>query len=123
MNKISIIKKLQLGENRFSVEYYTSKLNFSFYCANGGIKHEVLLSFETAGLMDSLLENGQISENDLIENNVPKLRITTYYKTHFSYKYQIYCPQECQNRYLILFDIHEYRDYFSCIIDGVFQIE
>ena len=123
MNEISIIKKIQLGENCFSVEYYTSKLNFSFYCANGGIKHQIILSFETSYLLDSLLDSGLINEKDLIENNVPKLKITDYHKGHFSYKYQIYNPINCNNTYLILFEISEYRDYFSCFIPAVFQIE
>ena len=123
MNKISIIKKIQLGENGFPVEYYNSRLSFSFYCANGGIKHQIILSFETSCILGPLLESGQISENDLIENNVPKLKKTEHYKGNFPYRYQTYNSKECNNTYLILFDIYEYRDYFSCIVDGVFQIE
>lgn len=32
MNKISIIKKIQLGEKKFPIENLNSQLNFSFYC-------------------------------------------------------------------------------------------
>lgn len=35
MNKISIIKKIQLGDNSFPIQNLYSKLSFSFYCVNG----------------------------------------------------------------------------------------
>lgn len=67
MNKISIIKKVQLGKNSFSAENLYSELNFSFYCVNGGIKHEVILSFETSFLLNDLIKNEQIT-TDILAN-------------------------------------------------------
>jgi hypothetical protein len=112
MNKISIIKKLQLGESSFPIDDLYSKVYFSFYCAKGGIKHQIFLSFETSNLLD-----------DLVKNNDDLFRENEFQKDPSPYRYQIYNSQECNNNYLIIFDISEHRDYFSCHVNTVFQIE
>lgn len=122
MTKISIIKKIQLGENNFALDHFFDKIKFSFYCAKGGIKHPIILSFETSNLLDSLIESGQIIKDDLI-NNSDVFKETEIQKSPFPYRYQIYNSQECNTIYLIIFDISEHRDYFSCHVNTVFQIE
>lgn len=123
MNKISIIKKIQLGENNFSLDHFFDKVNFRFYCANGEIKHHAILSSETSNLLDDLIETKQIDQEDLIHNNSDLFKKTGLQKNPFSYRYQIYNSQDCNNTYLIIFDISEYRDYFSCHVNTIFQIE
>jgi len=123
MNKISIIKKIQLGKSAFSIEHPFCKSDFSFYCPKGAMKHAVVLSIETSNVLDPLLESGQLNENDLIENNILPLQKTEHQKGPFSFRYQIYNPTECHDIYLILFEIFEYRDYCNCIVVAVFQIE
>lgn len=123
MNKISVIKKIQLGENSFPIENQHSRLKFNFYCGNGGIKHQTILSLETSNLLESLIESGQLDNNDLAQNDVDKLENLEDKKRVFPYRYQIYNSQECNNNYLIIFDIYEYRGYYSCTVYGVLQIE
>jgi len=123
MNKISIIKKIQLGESTFPVENQNSKISFNFYCGNGGIKHSTILSLESSNLLDSLIESGQIDNKDLAQNDIDKLQNLEDKKRPFPYRFQIYNSQECNNNYLIIFDIYEFRGYYSFTIYGVLQIE
>lgn len=123
MNKISIIKKIQLGETTFPIENPHSELDFNFYCANGGIKHQTILSLENSNLLNSLRESGQINNKDLAQNDIDKLQNLEDTKKSFPYRFQIYNSQECNNNYLIIFDIYEYRGYYSYTIYGVLQIE
>jgi hypothetical protein len=74
LNKILIIKKIQLGESTFPIENQNSKLSFNFYCGNGGIKHKTILSLENSNLLDSLIESGQIDIKDLSQNDIDKLQ-------------------------------------------------
>jgi hypothetical protein len=123
MNKILIIKKIQIGESTFPVENQNSKLSFNFYCGNGGIKHKTILSLENSNLLDSLIESGQIDNKDLAQNDIDKLQNLEDKKRPFPYRFQIYNSQECNNNYLIIFDIYEFRGYYSFTIYGVLQIE
>ncbi|MCV9926830.1 hypothetical protein OIU83_04175 [Flavobacterium sp. LS1R49] len=123
MNKISIIKKIQLGENTFPIENPYSQLSFSFYCAKGGIKHQTILSIETSFLLNSLIDSGQIDNTVLAQNEIDKLQNLEDKKRDFPYRYQIFNPEECHNTYLLIFDIYEYRGYYSCTVYGVLQIE
>lgn len=122
MNKIHLIKKIQLGKNSFPAENLYSKLNFSFYCGNGGIKHQVILSFETSFFLKDLIESGQICIEDLAKQQVSKLENLKNNENRFLYRYQLLKPEECNNTYLIIFDIDEYREYWSFFIYGVFKI-
>jgi hypothetical protein len=123
LNKILIIKKIQLGESTFPIENQNSKLSFNFYCGNGGIKHKTILSLENSNLLDSLIESGQIDIKDLSQNDIDKLQNLEDKKRPFPYRFQIYNSQECNNNYLIIFDIYEFRGYYSFTIYGVLQIE
>ena len=123
MNKISIIKKIQLGERTFPIENQYSQLKFSFYCGEGGIKHQVILSSETSNLLNSLIESGQINNMVLAQNEVDKLQNLEDKKRVFPYRYQILNPVECNNTYLIIFDIYEYRGYYGCTVYGALQIK
>ncbi|SHL86708.1 hypothetical protein [Flavobacterium saccharophilum] len=123
MNEIHLIKKIQLGKNSFPAENFYSKLNFSFYCGNGGIKHEVILSFETSVFLKDLIENGQITIETLAKHQVSKLENLKNDANLFFYRYQLLHPKECNNTYLIIFHIDEYREYWSFFIYGIFEIE
>ncbi|KQO22553.1 hypothetical protein ASF10_09285 [Flavobacterium sp. Leaf82] len=123
MNKISIIKKVQLGKNSFSAENLYSKLNFSFYCVNGGIKHEVILSFETSFFLNELIKNGQITTESLANHQISKLENLNNTERSFLYRYQFFQPKECNKCYMIIFNIDEYREYWGFYIYGVLEIE
>lgn len=123
MNKISIIKKVQLGKNSFSAENLYSKLNFSFYCVNGRIKHEVILSFEASFLLNDLIKNEQITTDTLAKHQISKLENLNNTERSFLYRYQFFQPKECNKCYMIIFDIDEYREYWGYYVYGVLQIE
>ncbi|WP_433829522.1 hypothetical protein [Flavobacterium anhuiense] len=123
MSKISIIKKIQLGTHSFPIENHDSEFSFNFYCGNGEIKHEASISLEKSNLVSSLIEIGAISNSDLAQNDVDKLQNLEDTNRAFTYRYQIYNSKECNNDYLIIFDITEYRDYYSGLIYAVLQIE
>ncbi|CAA9203455.1 hypothetical protein [Flavobacterium collinsii] len=123
MNKISIIKKIQLGQKTFPIENLLSELHFNFYCGKGGIKHQVILSTETSSLLNLLIDSGQIDNTLLAKNEVDKLPNLENKQRIFPYRYQILNSEECNNTYLIVFDIYEYREYYSCTVYGVLQIE
>jgi hypothetical protein len=123
MNKIHLAKKIQLGKNSFPAENLYSKLNFSFYCGNGGLKHQVILSFETSFFLNDLIESGQITIEVLAKQQVSKPEDLKNNENRFLYRYQLLKPEECNNTYLIIFGINEYREYWSYFIYGVFKIE
>lgn len=123
MSKISIIKKIQLGQKSFPLEHPDAEFRFSFYCGNGGKKHEAAISFKTSTLLSSLIETGQITDDDLVQNNVIKLEYLKDQSNALLNRYQISRFKDCDNYYIIIFDINEYRDYYSCFIHGVLQIE
>ncbi|OAZ04477.1 hypothetical protein [Flavobacterium succinicans] len=123
MNEIFIIKKIQIGERTFPVENQNSKLSFNFYCGNGGVKHKTILSLKDSDLLDSLIENAKIDYKDLVKNDVDKLQNLEDRKRPFPYRFQIYNSQECNNNYLLIFDIYEFRGYYGFTIYGVLQIE
>jgi hypothetical protein len=123
MNKISIIKKVQLGKNSFSAENLYSKLNFSFYCVNGRIKHEVILSFETSFFLNELIKNGQITTESLAKHQISKLENLNNTERSSLYRYQFFQPKECNKCYMIIFNIDEYREYWGFYIYGVLEIE
>ncbi|HEU0126803.1 hypothetical protein [Flavobacterium sp.] len=123
MSKISIIKKIQLGVHGFPIEHPDSELCFNFYCGNGVIKHEASISLEKSNLLVSLIESGTISNTDLAQNDVDTLQNLEDPNRAFTYRYQIYNAKECNNDYLIIFDITEYRDYYTGFIYAALQIE
>ena len=124
MSKISIIKKIQLGGARsFPLENPDSELCFTFYCGNGAIKHKAVISWKSSNLLRLLIESDQISKNDLIENHVDKREYLEDLDRAFLYRYQIFDFKECNNNYLIIFDINEHRDYYGCFVYGVLQIQ
>jgi len=123
MTKISIIKKIQLGERSFPIETPDFELHFSFYCGNGVIKHEAIISFKNSNFLSSLIETGKIENKDLAQYNIAKLEDLEDSNKTFLYRYQICNFKDCQNTYLLIFDIDEYRGYYSCFIYGVLQIE
>ncbi|WP_417940284.1 hypothetical protein [Flavobacterium sp. RS13.1] len=123
MNQISIIKKIQLGENTFPIETPYSNLHFSFYCGNGGIKHKVIVSLENSKLLYSLIGSGQITNDELAKQDVAKLSDLENEERPFPFRYQIYNSNECNNNYLIIFDIYEYRGYYGYTVYAVLQLE
>ncbi|MFC0781005.1 hypothetical protein [Flavobacterium sp. HJSW_4] len=124
MTKISIIKKIQLGEERsLPLHHPDAELCFSFYCGSGKIKHEAVLSFASSNFLRSLTESGQLSNYDLAQNYVTKLQDLEDQNRNFPYRYQFYNSKECNNDYLIIFDINEYRDYYGIFVYAVLQIE
>ncbi|MEN2412663.1 hypothetical protein [Flavobacterium mesophilum] len=123
MSQISILKNIQLGKKSFPLENPDAEMCFSFYCGNGEIQHKAVISFGKSNLLSSLLEAGQLTNHDLNQINIDKL-LTLGNQNSFSFcRYQICNFNECNNDYLIIFDINEYRDYYSCFIYSVLQIE
>ncbi|MDQ6529245.1 hypothetical protein [Flavobacterium sp. LHD-85] len=124
MTKISIIKKIPLGGKKsFPIETPDFKLPFSFYCGNGAIKHEAIISFKNSSFLNSLIETGQITNKDLAQFHITKLENLEDPNRTFLYRYQICNFKDCHNTYLLIFDIDEYRDYYSCFIHAVLQVE
>lgn len=124
MTKISIIKKIQLGgERSFPIETPDSEVYFNFYCGNGGIKHEAIISFKNSNFLSSLIETGQITNKDLAQFHITKLENLQDPNRTFLYRYQICKFKDCQNTYLLIFDIDEYRGYYGCFVYGVLEIE
>lgn len=112
-----------MGENTFPLENPYSNLNFNFYCGNGGIKHHITISLENSNLLSSIIESGQISNQELAKQDIYKFDNSEDEKRPFPYRYQIYNAKECNNNYFIIFDIFEYRGYYGCTIYAVLQIE
>ncbi len=123
MSRISIIKKIQLGKRSFPIDHPDFELHFSFYCGNGGIKHEAVISFKSANFLRSLIETEQITNEDLAQYNIAKLEDLEDKNREFPYRYQICNFKNCPNTYLLVYDFNEYRDYHGCFIHGVLQIE
>ncbi|MNK64941.1 hypothetical protein D3C87_842260 [compost metagenome] len=124
MSKISIIKKIQLGDKRsFPIETPDTEVHFSFYCGNGAIKHEAIISFKNSNFLSSLIETGQIENKGLAQYNVAKIEDLEDSNKRFLYRYQICSFKDCQNTYLLIFDIDEYRGYYSCFVHAIFQVE
>jgi len=124
MSKISIIKKIQLGDERsFPTETPDFEFPFSFYCGNGGIKHEAVISFKNSNFLNSLIQAEQITNKDLAQFHITKLENLEDPNRTFLYRYQICNFKDCQNTYLLIFDIDEYRGYYGCFIYGVLEIE
>lgn len=123
MTKISIIKKIQLGERSFPIETPDFELHFSFYCGNGAIKHEAIISFKNSNFLSALIETGRITNHDLIQNNIVRLENLEDPNTLLSFRYQICNFKDCHNTYLLIFDIHENRGYYGFFIHTVLQIE
>ncbi|WPO77475.1 hypothetical protein [Flavobacterium sp. KACC 22761] len=123
MSKISIIKNIQLGKKSFAIENPDAALCFSFYCGDGEIQHNAVISFEKSNLLSSLIETGQLTNLDLIQNNIDKQLNRGNQNGLLYCRYQICNFKECNNNYLIIFDINEYRDYYSCFIYSVLQID
>ncbi|MBL0737278.1 hypothetical protein JI750_10300 [Flavobacterium sp. GN10] len=124
MTKISIIKKIQLGGGTsLPIETPDSEVHFNFYCGNGRIKHEAIISFKTSSFLSSLIKTGVITNQDLAQNNIVNLEYLENPNTSISFRYQICNFKDCQNTYLLIFDIHENRGYYGFYIYGVLQIE
>ena len=77
---------------------------------NGGIKHQVILSTETSFLLNSLINSSHIDNTVLAQNEVDKLHNLVDKQRLFPFRYQILNPEECNNTYLIVFNIYECRD-------------
>ena len=124
MGKISIIKKIQLGQDRsLPIDHPDTELYFSFYCGNGQIKHKAVISIANSNFLRLLIETEQLTNYDLAQNHVTKLENLEDKNKALQYRYQIYNSKECNSNYLIIFDINEYRDYYSCFIYAVLQIK
>ncbi|KFF03038.1 hypothetical protein [Flavobacterium reichenbachii] len=122
MSEFLILKNIQLGQNSFGVESIYSTLNFSFYCASGIKKHFVNLSLADSFFLKDLIEAGKISNTALAKSGVDKLENLENTGRLFPYQYQMFCFDDCDNQYLIIFSVIDYRDTYSFIIYGVLQL-
>ncbi|MFB9076712.1 hypothetical protein ACFFLS_24145 [Flavobacterium procerum] len=123
MNQISVIKKIQLGKNGYPIDNLFANLNFSFYCGDGKVKHDINLSFQKSKFLSELIKSGEITIETLANCQKVKQEDLGNPEKQFLYRYQIYNPVECSNSYLVIFSIDEYREYWSCFIYEVLQIE
>jgi hypothetical protein len=123
MSEFLILKNIQLGQNTFGVESIYSTLNFSFYCASGIKKHLVDLSLEDSFFLKDLIKAGKINNTALAKSGVDKLENLENPSRLFPYQYQMFSFDDCDNHYLIIFSVIDYRDTYSFIIYGVLQIQ
>lgn len=100
-----------------------ANVNFSFYCGDGKIKHDINLSFEKSSFLSELINSGKITIETLVDFQKLKKEKVSNPENQYLYRYQIYNPVECNNSYLVIFSIDEYREYWSCFVYEVVQIE
>ena len=54
---MQLVKKILIGQDTFSVDYYDSEVQFSFYCSDKGIRQDITLSLKDSIPLFELIDN------------------------------------------------------------------
>lgn len=120
---LSFVKKILLSQDTFPVTYYDDEVPFSFYCNDNGIKQDVTLSLKVSTPLFVLIDSKQTTYEDLSKIGIDKINNLTDINKKNEYRYIMNFSDNCQKQFLIIFGFNEYRDYYSCRIFGIIEIE
>lgn len=74
-------------------------------------------------MLNDLIKNEQITTDTLVKHQISKLENMNDTERSFLYLNQFFQPKEFNKYYIIIFDIGEYREYWSYYIYGVLEIK
>lgn len=121
VKQLSLIKKILLSQETFPVNYYDDIVPLTFYGNECG-KITVNLSLEESQPLFDLVENKQTTYEELSKIGVDRLENLNSEDRKYEYRYMI-ISGDCNKDFLIIFNFKEYRDYYSCRIFGVIEIQ
>ncbi|MBB6329222.1 hypothetical protein HNP24_000172 [Chryseobacterium sediminis] len=120
VKQLTLIKKILLSQETFSVNYYDEVVSLTFYGDECG-KIMVNLSLKESQPLSDLVENKQTTYKELSKIGVDRLENLNSEDRKYEYRY-IIISGDCNKDFLIIFNFKEYRDYYSCRVFGVIEI-
>lgn len=121
VKQLSLIKKILLSQETFPVNYYDDIVSLTFYGDDCG-KIRVNLSLKESQPFSELVENNQTTYEELSKIGVERLENLKSEERKYEYRY-IIVSGDCNKDFLIIFNLKEYRDYYSCRVFGVIEIK
>ncbi len=119
---MQLVKKILIGQDTFSVDYYDSEVQFSFYCSDKGIRQDITLSLKDSIPLFELIDNKKTTYEDLSKIGIDKIQNLKDENKKYDYRYMIIFSNNCQKHYLVIYNFLEYRDYYSCHLYGIIEI-
>lgn len=118
------VKKIQLSQETFPVNYYDDEVSLTFYCNDKGEKHQVILSLKSSiSLYEEVIVQKNITYEELANIGIDKLENLKDEHRKHEYRYMETFSSMCNKEFIIIFNFNENRDYYSCRVFGVIEIE
>ncbi|MBF4470619.1 hypothetical protein [Flavobacterium sp. HJJ] len=116
------IKKIQLSKETFPVNYYDDEVDLTFYCNDKGEKHQVFLSLKNSKSINHVIDEKEISYEELAKLGVDKLENLKSKDRMHEYRYLKTFSEACKKQFIVIFNFKEYGGYYSCRVFGVLEV-
>jgi hypothetical protein len=117
------VKKNQLSQEAFSVNYYDDEVPLTFYCNDKGEKHQIVLSLRKSISLYEVIDQKNTTYVELAKMGIDKLENLINEDRKHEYRYMKTFSSICNKEFIVVFNFKEYREYFSCRVFGVLEIE
>ncbi|WP_264551055.1 hypothetical protein [Flavobacterium sp. N2038] len=116
------IKKIQLSQETFPVNYYDDEVALTFYCNDKGEKHQTILSLKKSASLNEAVDKDEMTYEELAKLGVDKLENLKREDRKHEYRYLKTFSNNCKKEFLVIFNFKEYREYYSCHVFGVIEV-
>jgi hypothetical protein len=118
------VKKIQLSHEIFPVNYYDDEVPLTFYCNDKGEKHQIILSLKNSiSLHEEVIVKKNTSYEELAKIGIDKLENLKNEDRKHEYRYMKTFASICNKEFIVIFNFKENREYYSCRVFGVIEIE
>jgi hypothetical protein len=118
------VKKIQLSQETYPVNYFDDEVPLSFYCNDKGEKHQIILSLKNSiSLYNEVTVKKNTTYEELARIGVDKLENLKNEDRKHEYRYVKTFSSNCNKEFIVIFNFKENREYYSCRVFGVIEIE
>lgn len=116
------VKKIQLSQETFPVNYYDDEVGLTFYCNDKGEKHQTILSLKNSTSLNEAVDKNEMTYEELAKLGVDKLEYLRSEDRKHEYRYLKTFSDNCKKEFLVIFNFKEYGGYYSCRVFGVIEV-
>jgi len=117
------VKKIQLSQETFPMNYYDDEVPVTFYCNDKGEKHQVILSLKKSiSLYEEVVVERNITYEELAKIGIDKIENLENEDRKHEYRYMKTFSSTCNKEFIVIFNFKEYGGYYSCRVFGVVEI-
>ena len=116
------VKKIELSQETFPVNYYDDEVVLVFYCNDKGEKHQTVLSLKKSTSLNEAVDKNEMTYEELAKLGVDKLEYLRSEDRKHEYRYLRTFSDNCKKEFLVIFNFKEYGGYYSCRVFGVIEV-